>query len=122
MRKESPRLFFTPRLFLLKSGNRIHMGQKFTGEYTLECMNDIRTMTILFVVFAGTGTGEGPHNHMILELLRTGYKGQIASINVVRYNNDLAYEPLYRELEKKISHALISRAHHARGGYINNKI
>ena len=117
-----PAPLLTPRLFLLKLGDRIHMGQKFTGEYTLDCMNDIRDDENSLVVFAGTGTGEGPHNHMIWELLRTGYKGQIASINVVRYKNDLAYEPLYRELEKKYPqlsyHALTTRE----ADTINNKV
>jgi ferredoxin--NADP+ reductase len=103
----------TPRLFLKNVGERINIGQKFTGEYTLDCMAPIRNNSKGLVVFAGTGTGEGPHNRMIWELLSTGYKGQIASINVVRYKKDLAYEPRYRELEKKhpnISyHALTTR-------------
>ncbi len=99
--ESEPAPLLTPRLFLLKAGDRIHMGQKFTGEYTLDCMSNIRDNEDSFVIFAATGTGEGPHNHMIWELLRTGYKGQIASINVARYKKDLAYEPLYRKLEKK---------------------
>lgn len=103
----------TPRLFLKKAGDRINMGKKFTGEYTLDCMDDIRDRDDALVIFGGTGTGEGPHNFMIWELLRKGFKGQIASINVVRYKKDLAYEPLYRELEKKYPnlsyHALTTR-------------
>lgn len=106
-----PRL--TPRLFLKKEGDRINIGQKFTGEYTLECMEDIRHQEDSLVVFGGTGTGEGPHNRMIWELLSTDFKGKIASINVVRYKEDLAYEPRYRELEKKFPnfsyHALTTR-------------
>ena len=96
-----PAPLLTPRLFLLNVGDRVHVGQRFTGKYTLDCMNDIRDDENSLVVFAGTGTGEGPHNHMIWELLRTDYKGQIACINVVRYKNDLTYEPIYRTLEKK---------------------
>ena len=91
----------TPRLFLKNEGDRINVGQKFTGEYTLNCMDDIRERDGSLVVFGGTGTGEGPHNRMIWELLSTGYKGRIASVNVVRYKKDLAYEAIYRELEKK---------------------
>lgn len=103
----------TPRLFLKKEGDRINVGQKFTGEYTLDCMNDIREREDSLVVFGGTGTGEGPHNRMIWELLCSGYKGKIATINVVRYKIDLAYEARYRELEKKFPnltyHALTTR-------------
>ncbi len=112
----------TPRLFLKNEGDRINVGQKFTGEYTLECMESIRNNDKGLVVFAGTGTGEGPHNRMIWELLSTGYKGQIASINVVRYKKDLAYEPRYRELEKKYPnlsyHALTTRE----TGNLQNKV
>ena len=117
-----PAPLLTPRLFLLKAGDRIHMGQKFTGEYTLDCMSDIRENENSLVVFAGTGTGEGPHNHMIWELLRTGYKGRIASINVVRYKKDLAYESIYGALGGKYPnlsyHALTTRE----ANTINNKV
>lgn len=91
----------TPRLFLLKRGDRLYMGEKFTGDYTLESLEDIRRRDDALVVFAGTGTGEGPHNFMIWELLRSGFKGRIASIVCVRYRNDLAYESVYRRLEKQ---------------------
>ncbi len=103
----------TPRLFLKNEGDRINVGQKFTGEYTLDCMQDIRDTVGSLAVFAGTGTGEGPHNRMIWDLLTTGYQGKIASINVVRYKKDLAYEEKYRLLEKKYPnltyHALTTR-------------
>ncbi len=103
----------TPRLFLKKEGDRLNIGEKFTGEYTLDRMADIRDREDGLVVFGGTGTGEGPHNRMIWELLCSGYGGQIASINVVRYKKDLAYEPVYRKLEKKFPnlsyHALTTR-------------
>ena len=91
----------TPRLFMLKKGDRVHLGKKFTGDYTIDCMEEISQKDDSLVVFAGTGTGEGPHNHMIWNLLHQGYKGQIASINCVRYKKDLAYEKKYRDLELK---------------------
>lgn len=91
----------TPRLFMLKEGDRLHLGEKFTGDYTIDCMEEISQKDDSLVVFAGTGTGEGPHNHMIWNLLQQGYKGKIASINCVRYKKDLAYENKYRDLEKK---------------------
>ena len=103
-------------------GDRLNIGQKFTGEYTLDCMADIRDREGSLAVFGGTGTGEGPHNRMIWELLCSGYKGKIASINVVRYKYDLAYEARYRELEKKFPnltyHALTTREE----GTLHNKV
>ncbi|MBI3024623.1 MAG: ferredoxin--NADP reductase [Candidatus Tectomicrobia bacterium] len=108
-----PAPLLTPRLFLLGEGDRLYMGEKFTGEYTLDSMEDIRRRDDALVVFAGTGTGEGPHNFMIWELLRSGFKGRIASIVCVRYRGDLAYEEIYRNLEKRYPnlsyHALTTR-------------
>ncbi len=118
---EAPPLL-TPRLFLLNKGDRLYMGEKFTGEYTLDTMENIRRREDGLVVFAATGTGEGPHNFMIWELLRTGFKGRIASIVCVRYKNDLAYEPIYRAIERKHPnfsyHTLATREAHA----IHNKV
>ena len=96
-----PAPLLTPRLFLLNQGDRLYMGEKFTGEYTLEAMEDIRGRNDALAVFAGTGTGEGPHNFMIWQLLASGFKGRIASIVCVRFKNDLAYEGIYRGLEKR---------------------
>ncbi|MBI3128702.1 MAG: ferredoxin--NADP reductase [Candidatus Tectomicrobia bacterium] len=111
--KEEPPPVLTPRLFLLGKGDRLYMGEKFTGEYTLEPIENIRGREDGLVVFAGTGTGEGPHNFMIWELLASGFKGRIASIVCVRHKSDLAYEGIYRKLEKKYPnfsyHALTTR-------------
>ncbi|MEK6709455.1 MAG: ferredoxin--NADP reductase [Nitrospinota bacterium] len=108
-----PAPLLTPRLFLLGEGDRLYMGEKFTGEYTLDPMEDLRRRGDSLAVFAGTGTGEGPHNFMIWELLRSGFQGRIASIVCVRYKSDLAYEEIYRKLEKKYPnlsyHALTTR-------------
>ncbi|HEY7468733.1 MAG TPA: ferredoxin--NADP reductase [Acidimicrobiia bacterium] len=76
----------TPRLFLKGVGDRIFMGRKFAGRYTLarvEPEDDI--------VFLSTGTGEAPHNAMIAELLRRGHRGGILNAVCVRYRSDLAY-------------------------------
>src|SRR5262249_27061089 len=54
----------TPRLFLLKEGDRLFMGEKLTGHFTLEPVRPEDT-----VVFLSTGTGEAPHNYMLWELL-----------------------------------------------------
>ncbi len=77
---------FTPRLFALKEGDRINIGEKITGAYTLDPVGPGDT-----VLFLGTGTGEAPHNSMLCELLRRGHTGRILMASCVRYARDLGY-------------------------------
>ncbi len=82
--EETPAL--TPRIFMKGEGDRIFMGRKFTGHYTLEGVAPTDN-----VVFLATGTGEAPQNAMIAELLRREHRGKIISVVCVRYRKDLAY-------------------------------
>jgi len=88
----------TPRLFAMQEGSRLNMLERFTGHYTLDPVNDDDT-----VVFLGTGTGEAPHNAMLLELLRRGHNGRILHACCVRYTRDLGYFDIHRRLEIKYS-------------------
>lgn len=91
----------TPRIFLKAVGDRIFMGRKFTGHYTLEGVKPTDN-----VIFLSTGTGEAPQNKMTTELLRRDHQGRILNVVCVRYRRDLAYTeqqaivegryPLYR--------------------------
>jgi ferredoxin--NADP+ reductase len=76
----------TPRLFALAEGERLFVHEKITGRYTLDPV--LPDQTVLFVA---TGTGEAPHNNMLLELLRREHQGLMASIVCVRYKSDLGY-------------------------------
>jgi ferredoxin--NADP+ reductase len=76
----------TPRLFMKKEGDRLFMGRKFTGHYTLEGVEPTDN-----IVFLSTGTGEAPQNAMIAELLRREHEGRILDVVCVRYKTDLAY-------------------------------
>ena len=76
----------TPRLFMKGVGDRLYLGRKFTGRYTLDGVKPTEN-----VVFLSTGTGEAPHNAMTAELLRRGHKGHILNVVCVRYRTDLAY-------------------------------
>ncbi len=76
----------TPRLFMLEEGDRVHMGAKPKGVFTL---GDIKPTDDL--LFAATGTGEAPHNAMVSKLLAEGHQGQITSVTCVRYGADLGY-------------------------------
>jgi ferredoxin--NADP+ reductase len=86
----------TPRLFLLKDGDRLQLTEKITGHFTLEGLKSDDT-----VVFLATGTGEAPHNYMLWELLRTGHRGRILSACCVRYRRDLAYLETHDELMRR---------------------
>ncbi|HSQ57137.1 MAG TPA: ferredoxin--NADP reductase [Gemmata sp.] len=83
----------TPRLFSLKKGDRLQIGDKITGHYTLDPVKPGDT-----VLFLGTGTGEAPHNYMLWDLLRRGHTGKILSACCVRYAHDLGYLETHRRL------------------------
>ncbi len=87
----------TPRLALKRPGDRIYLGPKVAGRYTLSSVNDPSSTVLLL----STGTGEAPHNAMVLELLRKGHSGPIVSAVSVRKSADLGYEAKHRELERR---------------------
>ncbi len=76
----------TPRIFTKDVDDRIYMGRKFTGRYTLDGVEPTDT-----VIFLSTGTGEAPQNLMTAELLRNQHQGRILNVVCVRYRRDLAY-------------------------------
>lgn len=98
--RESPGIppALTPRLFALKPADRLFVGKKITGHYTLSTVADGQD-----VIFLATGTGEAPHNAMIAELLARGHSGHIISAVCVRERRDLAYDAVHRALEKRFS-------------------
>lgn len=87
---------FTPRLGEKRVGDRIYLGPKIAGRYTLDPLTDPEAD----VLFLATGTGEAPHNGMILELFRKGHRGRIVSLVTVRHLHDLAYVEHHRRLER----------------------
>jgi ferredoxin--NADP+ reductase len=87
----------TPRLALKKIGDRIYLGPKVAGRYTLNSVQDPTAE----IVFFSTGTGEAPHNGMVIDLLRKGHTGPIISAVTVRQNADLGYADKHRELEAR---------------------
>src|SRR5437763_2752975 len=87
----------TPRLALKRPGDRIYLGPKVAGRYTLSPVTDPKGT----VMFFATGTGEAPHNAMVVELLRKGHMGPIISAVTVRNLADLGYMEKNRELESR---------------------
>ena len=87
----------TPRLATKRVGDRIYLGPKVAGRYTLNSVEDPEDA----VIFFATGTGEAPHNSMVVELLRKGHTGPIVSTVTVRNWKDLGYIDAHRALEKR---------------------
>ncbi len=87
----------TPRLALLRPGDRIYLGPKVAGRYTLAALDDPEAS----VVFLSTGTGEAPHNAMVTELLRKGHVGPIVSAVSVRQWSDLGYRTHHERLSER---------------------
>ena len=87
----------TPRLAAKRVGDRVYLGPKIAGRYTLDAVPH----PDLDVVFLSTGTGEAPHNAMLNELLRKGHRGGIVSVVSVRHLRDLGYLDTHRELERR---------------------
>src|SRR5579864_2553056 len=85
----------TPRLFMLREGERINLHDKITGNFTLEGVQPADT-----VLFLSTGTGEAPHNYMLWDLLQRGHRGKILAACCVRYRRDLGYLRTHETLMK----------------------
>ncbi len=87
----------TPRLALKRPGDRIYLGPKVAGRYTLGGVVDPQSTVLLL----STGTGEAPHNAMLVELLRKGHTGPIVSAVSVRKWADLGYLDKHRTLDRR---------------------
>jgi ferredoxin--NADP+ reductase len=107
----------TPRLFMLRQGDRLHLGEKISGHYTLAGVKPDDS-----VVFLSTGTGEAPHNYMLWELLTRKHPGRILSVCCVRYRQDLGYLATQEELARRYPnytyHAMTTREGGASGGKV----
>ena len=87
----------TPRLALKQPGDRIYLGPKVAGRYTLDAVTDPSST----VVFLATGTGEAPHNAMVTQLLHKGHYGPIISAVTVRRWVDLGYAEQHKKLHER---------------------
>lgn len=85
----------TPRLFMLREGERLYMGEKITGHFTLDGVQPEDTVLLL-----STGTGEAPHNYLLWQLLSSGHRGRILAACCVRYRRDLGYLETHQRLAR----------------------
>ncbi len=113
----------TPRLFLLKEGDRLVMGEKITGHFTLDPIGGNLDKDIIML---STGTGEAPFNYMTWDLLRRGQRGLIVTSCCVRHRRDLAYlathEKLMRTFPNYLHIPLVTREPGEKKRYIQDLI
>lgn len=93
------RPMLTPRLFNLAEGDRLMCGPHFHGHYSTSRVEPDR-----HILFAATGTGEAPHNAMLMDLLTGGHRGRIVFTVCVRRKRDLGYLDAHRKLEHQFAH------------------
>jgi len=77
----------TPRLFMLNIGDRVHLGRKITGMFTLEGVPQ-ECNVILFA----TGTGIAPYMSMVRTFLADSRRRRFAVVHGARHSWDLGYQ------------------------------
>lgn len=91
----------TPRLFGCGVGDRLLIGKKIVGNYTLGKIEPDDTILML-----STGTGEAPHNAMAAHLLSNDHRGRVINATSVRNRTDLAYTAEHATLMEQYSQYL----------------
>lgn len=76
----------TPRLFALRPGDQLFLGQKITGMFTLDMVRPDANL-----VLAATGTGLAPYMSMLRTLLEPGGPRHFAVVHGARHSWDLGY-------------------------------
>jgi ferredoxin--NADP+ reductase len=76
----------TPRLFALKHGDRVFLGPKASGMFTLD-----RVAPDKAVILIATGTGLAPYVSMLRTLLMTETQRRFVVLHGARYSWDLGY-------------------------------
>jgi len=77
----------TPRLFALESGDKLWLGPKITGRFTLDDAPDDADL-----VLVATGTGLAPYMSMLRTMLPDGGERRIAVFHGARHSWDLGYQ------------------------------
>ena len=86
----------TPRLFALQPGDRLYLGPKITGRFTLDEVADDTDL-----VLVATGTGLAPYMSMVRTLLPEGGERRIAVLLGARHSWDLGYQSELLTLDRQ---------------------
>ncbi len=85
----------TPRLYLLDIGDRLWMGRKITGMFTLDDV-PAEANVLLFA----TGTGIAPYMSMVRTVLNRGGPRRLGIVHAARHSWDLGYREELQTLEQ----------------------
>jgi ferredoxin--NADP+ reductase len=85
----------TPRLFALAPGDRLWLGRKFTGAFTLREVPRAANLALV-----ATGTGLAPYMSMIRTELECGGPRRFAVLHGARHSWDLGYAGELRAMER----------------------
>ncbi len=88
----------TPRLFALAPGDRLWLGHKFSGVFTLDQVPDDQ-----HVVLVSTGTGLAPYISMVRSKLTCGGPRRFAILHGARHSWDLGYRSELETLDHMCS-------------------
>jgi ferredoxin--NADP+ reductase len=88
----------TPRLFRLAIGDRLSVGRKAVGVFTLSRVPQDR-----HVLLAGTGTGLAPYMSMLRSELHCGAERRFVVLHGARYSWDLGYRTELTMLSRRCS-------------------
>jgi ferredoxin--NADP+ reductase len=98
---EVPNGALTPRLFALKPGDRLWLGPKFTGLFTLD-----EVPADQHVVFLATGTGLAPYMSMLRTYLERDGGRRLAVVHGARNSWDLGYRDELVQMQRLAPHFL----------------
>ncbi|MAT14069.1 MAG: hypothetical protein CMJ46_02220 [Planctomyces sp.] len=88
----------TPRLFALNVGDKLWLGPKVTGHFTLETVPEDKHVLML-----GTGTGLAPYVSMVRTYLVAGGERHFGIMHGARHSWELGYENELRTLDRVCS-------------------
>ncbi len=89
----------TPRLFALKEGDRIHMGKKTSGTFTLDDTSEHVNLALM-----GTGTGLAPYMSIIRTFLKKESSRKFTILHGARHSWDLGYRLELSMLARLVDH------------------
>jgi ferredoxin/flavodoxin---NADP+ reductase len=115
----------TPRLYALAINDRLHLGLKFTGTFTLESVEPDKNL-----IFVATGTGIAPFISMLQT--KETFANRLRKVTILygaRYIRDFGYRELIENLQKELPNLNViytasrdTSAVKVKQGYVQNLI
>jgi ferredoxin--NADP+ reductase len=91
----------TPRLFTLQKNDRVYIGPKATGVFTLDSVAPSKSLLLM-----ATGTGLAPYISMLRSQMNDLKNRKVVVLHGVRHSGDLGYREELEELAHKHSNII----------------